>query len=314
MEKIFCIKPSVIAHDLHPDYLSTHYALALKGKKKNITAVGIQHHHAHLAGVIAEHNIQGKVIGVCFDGIGYGTDAKIWGGEFFHGTLANIKRAGHLEYVAMPGGDKATQEPLRMAISYLYQAFGEDIYRLNIGFINKYQEKLADFITVAKLHPVLTSSAGRLFDAISTILGICDIITYEAQAAIRLQMFAERSKTNKAYHFNIFEEEDVLIVSSQKALEQMVADLKNYVSREDIARKFHNGLADAAVRVCSALRLKTKTGTVCLSGGVFQNKLLLESIAAGLRNKKFKVFYNELLPANDGAISLGQAILANTKR
>jgi hydrogenase maturation protein HypF len=313
MEKIFRVKPVIVAHDLHPDYLSTHYAIALKSKKKAIRLAGIQHHHAHLASVIAEHNIQEKVIGVCFDGIGYGTDSRIWGGEFFHGTLANIKRVGHLEYVPMPGGDKATQEPFRMAISYLYQAFGEDIYRLNIGFINKYQEKLSDFITVAKLHPVLTSSAGRLFDAISAILGICDIITYEAQAAIRLQMFAERSKTNKAYHFNIFEEDSMLIVSSQKALEQIVSDLKGYVSREDIARKFHNGLAETAVRACTAIRLKTRTGTVCLSGGVFQNKLLLESVASGLRKKKFKVFYNELLPANDGAISLGQAILANSK-
>jgi hydrogenase maturation protein HypF len=312
-EKLFCIKPETIVHDLHPDYLSSHYALALKAKRKKLKILAVQHHHAHLASVIAEHDLQRNVIGVCFDGTGFGSDGKIWGGEFFHGTLASVKRIGHFEYAPMPGGDKATQEPLRMAISYLYQAFGEEIYSLNIGFTNKFQNKLSDFITVSKLHPVLTSSVGRLFDAISAILGICDIITYEAQAAIKLQMFAERSKTGSAYNFTIFEEKKMLIVSSQQALEQIVDDLKAYVSREDISRKFHNGLADVALRMCAAVRAKTKTNIVCLSGGVFQNKLLLELIAGQLRKKKFTVYYNEVLPANDGAISLGQAALANAK-
>jgi hydrogenase maturation protein HypF len=312
--KLFRVEPALVAHDLHPDYLSTHYALALKAKRKKITLVGVQHHHAHCAGVIAEHGLRGATIGVCFDGVGYGTDGRIWGGEFFHGTLTGLKRIGHLEYVPMPGGDKATQEPFRMAISYLYQAFGEGIYRLNIGFINKFQNKLSDFITVAKLHPVLTSSAGRLFDAVSAILGICDIITYEAQAAIRLQMFAERSKTDKAYRFAINEENGELVINSKQALEQIVADLRAYVSREDIARAFHNGLADVIARVCSAIRKKTKTGTVCLSGGVFQNKLLLELAAGLLRKEKFTVYYNEVLPTNDGAIALGQTAIANAKR
>ena len=314
LQKLFCATPTLVAHDLHPDYLSTHFACALKEKRKTIKLVGIQHHHAHFASVIAEHRLQKKIIGVCFDGTGFGTDGKIWGGEFFHGTLTNIKRVGHLEYVAMPGADKATQEPLRMAISYLYQAFGEDIYRLNIGFINKFQNKLADFITVAKLHPIQTSSAGRLFDAISAILGICDIITYEAQAAIKLQMFAERSKTNKAYRFTLYEENAMLLISSQQALQQIVADLRNYVSREDIARAFHNGLANVIVLACAAIREKTKTKTVCLCGGVFQNKLLLGLTAGRLRKEKFAVYYNEVLPSNDGAIALGQAAIANAKQ
>jgi hydrogenase maturation protein HypF len=213
----------------------------------------------------------------------------------------------------MPGADKATQEPFRMAISYLYQAFGEDIYRLDIGFINRYQNKLSDFITVAKLRPVLTSSAGRLFDAISAILGICDIITYEAQAAIRLQMFAERSNTGKAYHFNIYEEDSMLVISSEDTMKQIVSDLKKFVSREEIARKFHNGLADVTLRMCGIIRKKTKTSCVCLSGGVFQNKLLHETTVKLLRKDKFTVYYNELLPANDGAIALGQAAIALAK-
>jgi len=313
LEKLFAVKPAIVAHDLHPDYLSTHYAAALRAKKKKLTLIPVQHHRAHCASVIAEHMIKGKIIGVCFDGIGYGEDSRIWGGEFFHGTLSNLKRAGRLEYVAMPGGDKATQEPFRMAISYLYQAFGEDIYRLNIGFINKYQNSLADFITLAKLKPVLTSSAGRLFDAVSAILGICDRITYEAQAAIRLQMFAERSRTTKAYRFDIFEEENMLVADSGPMLEQLVKDLRAYVSREDIARKFHNGLAGLIARMCRAIRARTKTDTACLCGGVFQNKILLETTAGHLRKDKFIVYYNEVLPSNDGAVSLGQAALANAK-
>lgn len=313
MEKLFSVKPAAVVRDLHPDYLSSHYAAALKSKKKTLKVVTVQHHAAHCASVVAEHNIKEKIIGVCFDGIGYGTDGRIWGGEFFAGTLPRLGRMGHLEYVPMPGGDKATQEPFRMAISYLYQAFGEGIYRLNIGFINKHQNMLADFITLAKLKPVLTSSAGRLFDAVSAILGICDRITYEAQAAIRLQMFAERSKTAKAYRFDIFEEDGMLIVSSGRMLEQVVKDLKGYVSREDIARKFHNGLADVVVRVCAAIRTRKKTKIVCLSGGVFQNRLLLESTAGRLRKKGFLVYFNEVLPSNDGSVSLGQAAIANAR-
>ncbi|HOU36616.1 MAG TPA: carbamoyltransferase N-terminal domain-containing protein, partial [Candidatus Omnitrophota bacterium] len=313
MEKLFSVKPSVVVHDLHPDYLSSHYALALKSKKKSLKIFSVQHHAAHCASVVAEHDLKEKIIGVCFDGIGYGADGRIWGGEFFAGTLPRLVRVGHLEYVPMPGGDKATQEPFRMAISCLYQAFGEEIYRLNIGFINKYQNMLADFITLAKLKPVLTSSAGRLFDAVSAILGICDRITYEAQAAIRLQMFAERSKTAKAYRFDIFEEGGMLIVSSGRMLEQLVKDLKGYVSREDIARRFHNGLAEVTARMCSVIRTKSKTNTVCLSGGVFQNKLFLEIVAEQLREKKFSVFYNEVLPSNDGSVSLGQAAIANAR-
>jgi len=233
------------------------------------------------------------------------------GRRIFHGMISNLKRIGHFEYVPMPGADKATQEPFRMAISYLYQAFGEGVYRLNIGFINKHQINLAEFITLGKLKPILTSSVGRLFDAVSAILGICDRITYEAQAAIRLQMFAERSKTSTSYVFDIFDDGNMLIVNSNKVMEQIVWDLKNYISREDIARKFHNGLAHAVERACVAVHSNTKTNTVCLCGGVFQNKLLLELTAGRLRNKKFVVFFNEVLPANDGSISLGQAAIAN---
>lgn len=312
-ERMFSVKPAAVARDLHPDYLSSRYAEALKARNGKLKIQIVQHHHAHCAATAAEHSLTSKFIGVCFDGIGLGADGNIWGGEFFHGTAAKLRRAGRLEYIPMPGGDKATKEPFRMAISYLYRAFGENIYRLDIGFINRYQTKLADFITVSKLRPILTSSAGRLFDAVSSILGICDVITYEAQAAVRLQMFAERSRTAKEYRFGVNAEKGLLVIESGPAMEQITRDLRAYVSREEIARKFHNGFASATVEACRLIREKTGTGAVCLSGGVFQNKLLLESVVYKLRKKGFSVYFNELLPANDGAISLGQAAAINAK-
>ncbi|MCM8800874.1 MAG: carbamoyltransferase HypF [Candidatus Omnitrophica bacterium] len=304
---LFAIKPEVIAFDLHPDYLSTSYAQRIKGVK----LIGIQHHKAHIASVIAEHRIKEKVIGVSFDGIGLGLDGKIWGGEFFCGDLKDLKRVAHLEYVPMPGGDMATKEPYRMAISYLYMTFGEDLYRLRIDFIKRHHSKIYNIVKVMNDSP-FTSSAGRLFDATSSLLGICDIITYEAQAAIELQMKAESSKTNRQYEFEL-KEKQVIIIDSRRVIKQIVEDLEKRVAIEEIARKFHNGLTKIIQRVCSLLRKEKNINTIALSGGVFQNKLLLESLVNSLRRSKFKVYFNELLPTNDGAISLGQVVIANTR-
>ncbi|MDD5347693.1 MAG: carbamoyltransferase HypF [Candidatus Omnitrophica bacterium] len=308
---VFAVKPAVICHDLHPDYLSTRYALEQKAKDPSLKLRAIQHHEAHLAGVITEHRIRGKVIGVCFDGIGYGSDGHIWGGEFFFGDLKRFVRAGHLAYVAMPGGDKATQEPFRMAISYLHRTFGDGMYRLPIDFITAHRDRLEQITRLSRLHPILTSSAGRLFDAVSALAGICDIITYEAQAAIRLQMYAERSKTRAAYDFTFEYCGPAFTMQSNAAIRRIVTALERRVPKETIARKFHTGLAAACRSACEELRRRTRINTVCLSGGVFQNKLFLELTAARLRERKFTVYYNELLPTNDGAIALGQAALAN---
>jgi len=311
LSELFSVNLRIIAYDLHPDYLSTKYAQGLKEKNKSLKLIAVQHHEAHLASVIAEHRIKEKVIGVCFDGIGYGSDGKIWGGEFFAGRLKDFKRVSHLEYVAMPGADKATQEPYRMAISFLDKTFGRDIYKLKIDFIKKYRGKVEDIIKACSINPVLTSSAGRLFDAVSSILGICDIITYEAQAAIRLQMFAEKSKTEKSYRFLIKETGNGFVIDSIEVISGIVFDLERGAAIKDIARKFHNSVAAMAKDVCVILREKTSINIVCLSGGVFQNKLLLEMLAGLLRKSGFELYHNELLPTNDGAVSLGQAAIAN---
>ncbi len=312
--RIFRIKPRIIACDLHPDYLSTKYCQELSAKNRSLKTVKVQHHQAHLASVIAEHRIKGKIIGVCFDGIGYGDDRKIWGGEFFTGDLRFFRRRGHLEYVNLPGGDKATAEPYRMAISYLYNAYGDKIYDLDLEFLRRHEEKLESIVNIIGLNPILTSSAGRLFDAVSALLGICDIITYEAQAAIRLQQCAEKSSAPGSYDFLIDEAQGMLVIKSQKLILGIVKDLERKVPRQDISRKFHNSVGIMARETCDRLRRETRINTVCLSGGVFQNKLLLETTLGLLRKDKFRVYYNQLLPANDGAVSLGQAAIANARK
>ncbi|MCX5707646.1 MAG: carbamoyltransferase HypF [Candidatus Omnitrophica bacterium] len=311
LSKLFQIKPRLIVHDLHPDYLPTRYSQELAAKNKFLKTVAIQHHQAHLASVIAEQRIKKNIIGVCFDGIGYGEDRKVWGGEFFTGGLRGLRRAGHLEYVPLPGGDKATLEPFRMAISYLYIAYGKDIYDLKLDFLKRHEKKLESIVNVSALNSIQTSSCGRLFDAVSALLGICDIITYEAQAAIRLQRYAEKSSTLKSYRFLIDDTQDMLVIKSRELISGIVKDLEHKVAKEEIARKFHNSIAAMARQVCRKLREKTGFNIVCLSGGVFQNSLLLEHSVKLLREDKFQVYYNELLPANDGAISLGQAAIAN---
>jgi len=260
-----------------------------------------------------EHRIKEKIIGVCFDGIGYGEDGKIWGGEFFIGGLKNFKRVGYFDYVPMPGQDKATQEPYRMGISHLYKTFEQNLYKLKIPFIKKYASRIDEIIRAAQINPALTSSVGRLFDAVSALLGICDIITYEAQAAIRLQMFAEKSQTPKYYSFNIKNDGDTFIIKTDSIIRGIVHDLEKDTPKEDIARKFHNGITEIALKICCSLRESCRINCVAISGGVFQNKLLLETLVKILHRNKFKVYYNELLPTNDGAISLGQVGLANER-
>jgi hydrogenase maturation protein HypF len=311
LDGLFAIKPKIIACDLHPDYLSTKYARELKAKKSGLKLMAVQHHQAHLASVIAEQRIRTDVIGICFDGIGFGPDAKIWGGEIFTGNLKKFNRVGHLEYIPMPGGDQATQEPYRMAISYLYKTFGENIYKLKIPFIARHKSQLHNIIQAARINPIYTSSIGRLFDAVSALLGICDIITYEAQGAIRLQMFAERSRTQESYNFTLKKGGAGLIIKTDAVIRQIISDLKRGISKEDIAFKFHKGIAKITLKICSVLRKKNQLNSVAISGGVFQNKLLLETLVKILRQNKFKVYYNELLPTNDGAISLGQVAIAN---
>ncbi len=303
--RLFDITPEVVAHDLHPDYLSTKYAADLGG----VELVGVQHHHAHIASCLADNRAAGPVIGVAFDGTGYGTDGTIWGGEFLVADLAGFERAAHLAPVPMPGGAAAIRQPWRMAAAYLDAAYPEgqpdglDVTRRNRAL-------WAGVLQIARrgVNSPLTSSAGRLFDAAAAILGVRDVINYEGQAAVELEQLADpgeegayRATVGADYPFKIFGHELVRSVA---------ADVTAGVAPGVAAARFHNGVAGLITACCVLLRERHGITTVALSGGVFQNLLLARAAAGRLESEGFSVLVHSRVPCNDGGISLGQAVVA----
>jgi hydrogenase maturation protein HypF len=297
--RLFDIEPRLVAHDLHPEYLSTKYARELD----DVELVGVQHHHAHIASCLADNEETGPVLGVAFDGTGFGTDETIWGGEFLAADLVGFRRLGHLAPVPMPGGAAAIKQPWRMAAAYLPEADGLDVFRRN-------ESGWDTVVSMARrrVNAPLTSSAGRLFDAVAAVLGVRDTINYEGQAAIELEQLADPLERN-TYRVDITGGESV-VVSGVDLVEACVADLRAGVPVPTVAARFHNGVAEMIVRVCLMLRDATGLGTVALSGGVFQNLLLLERSVDSLRDKGFRVLTHSRVPTNDGGVSLGQAVIA----
>ncbi len=313
-QRFFRIKPTMIAHDLHPDYLSTKWAHE-EAEKTGIKLVGIQHYHAHMAACMAEHKLSEKVIGVTFDGTGYGADGAIWGGEFLTGDYADYQRLGHLKYVPLPGGDAAVKNPYRMALAYLFSLYGSKCLEMDIPFIKRLDRKTTEVILrqiETGVNTPLTSSCGRLFDAVSSLLDLRDSISYEAQAAIELEMMAEPSH-KKRYECVLREEDAQIIVDTRDIIRAVLDDLKNHVSIPVIAGKFHNSVAWFIGEVSKGIRDKTGLNKVVLSGGVFQNRLLLVKTLDILRKIKFEVFYHRVIPTNDGGIALGQSVIAACK-
>ncbi len=302
--RLFDVAPAVIAHDLHPEYLSTKYALEREGTDR----VAVQHHHAHIASCLADNGHPGPVIGVAFDGTGYGTDGTIWGGELLIADLAGFTRAGHLAPVPLPGGTAAIRQPWRMAVAYLDAAFdgappdGLDLLRRHDGW------RRVAALGRGGLNSPPTSSAGRLFDAVAALLGVRDAVNYEGQAAIELEQRTDRSEDG-GYRAAI-EPGEPLRIAGTELIRAAVADLVAGVGPGIIAARFHNGVVDAIVRACAALRDTSGVSTVALSGGVFQNLLLLERTVTGLSATGFTVLTHSRVPPNDGGISLGQAAVA----
>ncbi|GGU50157.1 carbamoyltransferase HypF [Lentzea flava] len=294
--RLFGITPRVVAHDLHPDYRSTRYAAELPG----VELVGVQHHHAHVASCLAENGETGPVIGVVFDGTGYGPDGTIWGGEFLVADLTGYRRIGHLRQVPLPGGAAAIRQPWRMAAAYLPDVDLPVVHR------NAWNPVVA--LARNGVNAPLTSSAGRLFDAAAALLDVRDVITYEGQAAIELEQRADPS-TSDSYSAGT----DGLVLHGEDLLRALVADRQAGVDVAVIAARFHNGLAAAVVACCAAAREETGLAAVALSGGVFQNALLLRRTAEGLRRGGFRVLTHRLVPPNDGGISLGQAAVAASR-
>lgn len=313
LKKMFRINPEIIACDLHPDYLSTQYAEEI-GAKKGLKVVKVQHHHAHIVSCMVENNIKEKVIGVAYDGTGYGDDGKIWGGEFLLCDLKEYLRVGHLKYYPLPGGDKAIAEPWRMAYSYLYSIYGPKAKTLDIDFIQRMDydklsiiEKMID----KNINSPLTSSCGRLFDAASSLIGIRDEISYEGQAAMELESFCA-SGIKERYNFCIFKEGDELIIDPQEIFIEIIKDLKEGIDKKVMAAKFHNTIAGFTLNLCVKIRENSGINKIALSGGVFQNKYLTEKVVSLLEDKGFKVYTQSKVPPNDGGISLGQAVVAGS--
>jgi hydrogenase maturation protein HypF len=312
--RLFRIQPEVVAYDLHPEYLSTKYALGLPGKK-----VGIQHHFAHLAGCLAENGEAGPAIGLSFDGLGYGTDGALWGGEFLVGDFRSFRRRAHFEYLPMPGGAAAIRHPWRMALSYVYHLLGKERLMKVLPLFTRAaqssasgEEKIRVFLRQMdkRMNSPLTSSCGRLFDGVSALLGLCPSISFEGQAAMELEMIADREEGGE-YEFILEPEADQEIIRLRPIIDGILLDLDRGTSPSRISGKFHNTLVEIGKAVCEKIRRQGGPEKVALSGGVFQNRLLLERMTTALERAGFQVLVHRQVPCNDGGLSLGQAVIAN---
>jgi hydrogenase maturation protein HypF len=304
LQHILGVEPEIVAHDLHPEYYSTKWAAQFSN------LVGVQHHHAHVASCMAEHKIEERVIGIALDGTGYGTDGAIWGGEILLADFEGFERFAHLQYVPLPGGDAAVREPWRMALSYLHAHFGEEFLEWDLPFVETLDRGKAELVLKMierGVNAPSTSSCGRLFDAVAALIGIRSEINYEAQAAIELEMTARGSaQDDTAYPMHLSEE----VIRTGPLFEAMVEDLRAGVPAPVMGRRFHNGIAEVLAEVAREAREQSELDAVCLSGGTFQNVLLTKALCERLEADGFEVFTHEQVPANDGGLSLGQALVA----
>jgi len=304
LKKLFRVEPRAVAHDLHPAYLSTQYALRVPDLEK----IGVQHHHAHVASCMAENGLRGKVIGVALDGTGYGTDGQIWGGEFLVADYGGFERRAHLRYVPLAGGDAAVRQPWRPALAYLADTFGPAAEFPELALwrdVPESRRKLVRSMMAHRVNTIDTSSCGRLFDAVASIVGLRQQINFEGQAAIELEAIAAEGLAD-GYPFGL----DADTVDFRPAIERIVAEVRAGTPVAAIAARFHNTVAEAIAEVCRRLRAEEKLNRVCLSGGTFQNMKLLARTLAGLRRLEFEVFIHAQVPPNDGGIALGQAVIA----
>lgn len=302
------IKPDLVAFDLHPDYLSTKYAHSLNISEE----ISIQHHHAHLASFLVEAKPDGKAIGVTFDGTGLGLDGNIWGGEFLVGDLNTFERKAHLKYVSMPGGEQAIREPWRMAASWLYQIYGEDFLNLRIKFveqIDRFKWAILNRMIDKKINSPSTSSMGRLFDAVSSLIGERQKVEYEAQAAIELERIADKSVCD-FYKFKIEPEDGIYLIDPSEIFISIVEDLKRGISTSVISARFHNAVCRMINEVCLKLRDLLGTQRVVLSGGVFLNEYLMKRVKPLLISNGFELLQNDRISVGDSGISVGQALIA----
>jgi hydrogenase maturation protein HypF len=309
LEQILEIDPKIVACDLHPDYLSTKWAL----RRRDQTLVGVQHHHAHIASCMAENHLDGPVIGFAFDGTGFGLDGHIWGGEVLVADYRHFTRAAHFEYVPMPGGAAAIREPWRMAVSYLAHFFGPDFREMHLPFLDAIDAAKIDLVLrmlARRINSPLTSSCGRIFDAVASLVGLRHSVNYEGQAAIELEMAADELPEEPGYPFEIAPEGDAFVLGARKVFQSLVDDVRVSTPVGIISARFHNGLAAVMANTARILRERTGLNRVCASGGTFNNRLLTQRLTALLKADGFEVFTHSLVPCGDGGLCLGQAMIA----
>jgi hydrogenase maturation protein HypF len=311
MSKLLEVTPEAIAHDLHPGYLSTRYAL----EQERLPTVAVQHHHAHMAACMCEHGLNEPVVGVVFDGTGYGTDGNVWGGEFLVGDYAGFERAAHLAYFRLPGGDRAVEEPWRAAWSLLWEAYGESFAELDVPVVSgrgvEERRVLARMLRTGLRSP-LSSSVGRLFDGVAALLGVRESCRYEAQAAIELEQLVTPGSTGRPLPWELSVAEGwPWRIDPAPAVRELVQEVRRRgATAAELSGRFHSTVVDIVAGTCEAIRARTGIERVVLSGGVFQNELLLRGCHGVLERAGFQVYSHRLVPANDGGVALGQAAVA----
>jgi hydrogenase maturation protein HypF len=306
-EKLFRVKPEAIAYDLHPNYLATRYALD-RAEHENIPAIGVQHHHAHISACMAEHRLDGThpVMGIAFDGTGYGEDGAIWGGEILIADYKSYQRRFHLEYFPLPGGDAAIKKPARTALALLWSlGLGWDESLLPVAEFPEQDQAVLHAQLERKINTPMTSSMGRLFDAAAALAGGRQQVNYEAQAAIEFEAFADSAEDGQ-YPFGLKQDQ----IQAGGAVEALIQDVKLGIPLSKISARFHNGLARCVLEICLRIRSQTGIDEVALSGGVWQNITLLRRTLSLLKKDSFRVYIHREVPTNDGGLSLGQAVIA----
>jgi hydrogenase maturation protein HypF len=305
--KLFRIKPALAVVDLHPDYISTRTG----SNWNSLPVVRVQHHHAHIASCMAEHGLDERVIGVALDGTGYGTDGNIWGSEFLVCDLNDFERVTHFEYIALPGGDSAAEEPWRVAVSWLYKVFGRAFLELDLPIIkNTDREKIEMILLMIdkKINCPLTSGAGRLFDAVAALTGLVQVASFQAEGPMRLEALVGHDIYGTYPHSNGSP------ICLGETIRAIVGDILSGIENMTIATKLHNTIINIIFETVSAIGAREGINKAVLSGGVFQNKYILTGITELLQKNSFKVYSHAAVPTNDGGIALGQLAVASKRR
>jgi hydrogenase maturation protein HypF len=310
-ERLFAVVPEVVAHDLHPDYLSSRYAL----EREDVAHVGVQHHHAHLAACLAEHGVLDRAVGAIYDGAGHGPDGTVWGGELLVGDLGSFERAGHLWPVRLPGGDRAAREPWRMACAWLVAA-GDDapaVPERLAGRVDPDRWRQVTELCRGALPAPVTTSAGRLFDAVAALAGLRAVSTYEGQAAVALEGAIDAGEPG-AYPMPAARADDgAVTIDARETVAAVARDVAAGVDPGGISARFHRGFADATVAGCALVAQRAGVDLVVLSGGVWQNRALVERTRSELRRLGLRVLVPRALPPNDGGIAYGQVAVASRR-